>query len=84
MNKLQHDKETWFYRGRFDRGQNKPREFPNGRVSMQNRQHWYDGWDEEDRIRAPKPTVEQVTQFNSFLTELAAEARRNHASNPSF
>lgn len=75
MNKAERDKETWHFRGREARGQNKPREFPNGRVSVADRQHFYEGWDKEDQIRSPKPAPEAVAEFNGFLSTLAAEVR---------
>lgn len=77
MNKQQRDKETWHFRGREARGQGKARELPDGRISLTNRQAFYDGWDTEDRLRGPKPTEAQVAAFNGFLSGLAAEVRSN-------
>lgn len=69
--------QTWYYRGREARGRGLPRELPDGRISAENRASWGRGWDDEDTMRAPKPTEAEVEEFNAFFRGLAAEVRSN-------
>lgn len=75
MKKADRDKEKWHYRGRGARGEGKPRVAPDGRLSHESRQAFYEGWDKEDQLRAPKPTPEQAAEFNGFFAGLAARVR---------
>lgn len=69
-----HNHETWFHRGREAAGQGRPRVITDGRLSHENRQSWYQGWDHETQLKAPKPTAEQAASFNAFFKGLASEA----------
>ena len=62
----------WFYRGREARANNRDRILPDGRISLANRQQFYNGWDEEDRLRTPKPTPEQLAACNAALAAIRA------------
>ena len=71
-------KETWFFRGREARGLGRDRIIPDGRVSVEHRQAFYDGWDEEDRLRKPAPTAEQIAEsgrVHSGLKSFVADMR---------
>jgi hypothetical protein len=63
----------YFYRGREARGLGLPRILNNGRVSPKTRQEFYDGWDHEDRMRAPKASPEQIAEVNAGLAAIRAQ-----------
>ena len=68
----------WFYRGREVRGRGKPRHSPNVRLSQANKQQFYAGWDEEERLRQPPPTEAEKSEAESVrqkLRQFAADFR---------
>ena len=62
--------ETWYFRGREARGLGRERILDNGCVSVANRQAFYDGWEEEDRLRKPTPTAEQIAESSRVHSKL--------------
>lgn len=67
-------REKWFYRGRDARRLGLDRVVMDGRMSALSRQHFYAGWDEEDRMRNP-PTAEQVAESHRVAAKLKDFAR---------
>jgi len=60
---------TFYWRGRTARSSNAPRELPDGRISQTNRQEFYRGWDDEDRLRR-QPTGQQLEKSKATLSKL--------------
>lgn len=66
--------ETWYFRGKAARGANASRDLRDGRISLQNRQAWLQGWDDEDELQCPRDS-KAVEEFNEFLADLLVELK---------
>lgn len=73
--------EKWFYRGRDARRLGLDRVITDGRMSALSRQHFYAGWDEENRMRNP-PTAAQVEESHRVAAKLKDFARTLKGATP--
>lgn len=67
--------EKWFHRGRDARRLGLDRVITDGRLSIVSRQHFYAGWDEEDRQRN-RPTEAQAAEARRVGARLREFARK--------
>lgn len=70
----------YYHRGKEARMHGRDRILPDGRVSVKNRQDFYEGWDEQDRHMLPKPTPEQAQETDEALAGIRAFLEANRKS----
>lgn len=58
---------VWYHRGKYARLEGKERTINDGRITSENRQQFYSGWDYQDRAMQPKLTPQQEQETNESL-----------------
>lgn len=76
--------ERYFHRGKEARARGLPREVRDARVSLENRQQFFAGWDDQDRNMRPALTPEQnaecdesLAMARAFLNSQGFQSKRN-------